>query len=47
MANILVNAMGEQCPMPVVKASKVLRELTEPGTVEVLVEEETFRPGPP
>ena len=47
MANILVNAMGEQCPMPVVKASKALRELTEPGTVEVLVEEETFRPGPP
>lgn len=40
MADILVNAMGEQCPMPVVKASKALRELTEPGTVEVLVDNE-------
>lgn len=40
MAEILVNAMGEQCPMPVVKATKALREMTEPGTVEVLVDNE-------
>ena len=40
MADITVNAMGEQCPIPVVKATKALRELTEPGTVEVLVDNE-------
>ena len=40
MAEIMVNAMGEQCPVPVVKATKALRELTEPGTVEVLVDNE-------
>lgn len=40
MAEILVNAMGEQCPMPVVKATKALREMIEPGTVEVLVDNE-------
>ncbi len=40
MAEITVNAMGEQCPIPVVKATKALREMTEPGTVEVLVDNE-------
>ena len=40
MAEITVNAMGEQCPIPVVKATKALRELTEPGTIEVLVDNE-------
>lgn len=40
MADITVNAMGEQCPIPVVKATKALRELTEPGTLEVLVDNE-------
>lgn len=40
MADITVNAMGEQCPIPVVKATKAFRELTEPGTVEVLVDNE-------
>ena len=47
MAEILVNAMGEQCPMPVVKATKALREMTEPGTVEVLVDDQRSQPGPP
>lgn len=41
MANIIINAMGEQCPIPVVKATRALRELTEPGTLEVLVDNET------
>ena len=41
MANIIIDAMGEQCPIPVVKATRALRELTEPGTLEVLVDNET------
>lgn len=40
MEKITVNAMGEQCPIPVVKATKALRELKEPATVEVLVDNE-------
>lgn len=44
MANIILNAMGEQCPIPVVKATKALRELTETGTLEVLVDNETHMP---
>lgn len=40
MRNILVNAIGEQCPIPVVKATRALREMTEPGTLEVLVDNE-------
>ena len=40
MANIVVNAVGEQCPIPVVKATRALREMTEPGTLEVHVDNE-------
>ena len=40
MANILVNAVGEQCPIPVVKTTRALREMTEPGTLEVHVDNE-------
>ena len=40
MADILVNAMGEQCPIPVVKATRALREMTEPGTLEIHVDNE-------
>ena len=40
MADITVNAMGEQCPIPVVKATRALREMTGPGTLEVLVDNE-------
>lgn len=40
MQNILVNAIGEQCPIPVVKATRALREMTEPGTLEVIVDNE-------
>ena len=40
MAEVIVDAMGEQCPIPVVKAARALRELAEPGTVEVLVDNE-------
>ena len=35
---IVVNALGEQCPIPVVKASRALREMASPDTLEVLVE---------
>lgn len=41
MRKVTVNALGEQCPMPVVKASRALREMTEPGILEVLVDNET------
>lgn len=37
---IIVNAIGESCPIPVVKATRALREMTQPGTLEVLVSSE-------
>ncbi|WP_298030477.1 sulfurtransferase-like selenium metabolism protein YedF [uncultured Dysosmobacter sp.] len=40
MRNIVVNAIGEQCPIPVVKATRALREMTEPGTLEIHVDNE-------
>ncbi len=40
MAKIIVNAVGEQCPIPVVKATRALREMTEPGMLEVHVDNE-------
>lgn len=40
MAKVVVNAVGDQCPIPVVKATQALRAVTEPGTVEVHVDNE-------
>ena len=40
MGKIVVNAIGEQCPIPVVKATRALREMTSPGTLEVHVDNE-------
>ncbi|MBE6910672.1 MAG: sulfurtransferase-like selenium metabolism protein YedF [Ruminococcaceae bacterium] len=40
MANTVVDARGEQCPIPVVKATKAIAALTEPGIVEVHVDNE-------
>jgi len=40
MGKIVVNALGEQCPLPVVKATRALREMKEPGTLEVHVDNE-------
>ncbi len=37
---ITVNAMGDNCPIPVIKTKKALQELTGPATVEVLVDNE-------
>ena len=38
MANVIVNAVGDQCPIPVVKATKALAEMKEAGTLEVHVD---------
>jgi len=40
MGKTVVNALGEQCPIPVVKAARALREMTGPGTLEVHVDNE-------
>lgn len=40
MGTIVVNAVGEQCPIPVVKATRALRKMTEPGILEVHVDNE-------
>ena len=40
MAKIIVDALGEQCPIPVVKATKALGEMKEPGLLEVHVDNE-------
>ncbi len=40
MANTVVDARGEQCPIPVVKATRAIAALTEPGMVEVHVDNE-------
>ncbi len=40
MANVVVNAVGDQCPIPVVKATKAIKAMTEPGTIEVHVDNE-------
>ena len=40
MGTIVVNAVGEQCPIPVVKAARALRAMTEPGILEVHVDNE-------
>lgn len=38
MSKIVVNAIGDQCPIPVVKATRALRAMTEPGTLEIRVD---------
>ena len=40
MATIQVNALGDTCPIPVVKAKKALAAMTQPGTLEVSVDNE-------
>ncbi len=37
MEKITVNAVGEECPIPVVKATKALGAMKEAGTLEILV----------
>ena len=38
---LTVNAMGDKCPVPVVKTKKAVESLTADDTVEVLVDNET------
>lgn len=38
--SVKVDAMGKQCPIPVVLAKKALEGMTVPGTLEVLVDNE-------
>ena len=40
MKTVIVDAVGEPCPIPVVKATKALREMGEPGTLEIRVDNE-------
>ena len=40
MKTVIVDAVGDQCPLPVVKATRALRELTEPALLEVRVDNE-------
>lgn len=40
MANVKINAVGDQCPIPVVKATRALKEFREAGTLEVQVDNE-------
>lgn len=40
MRTVVVNALGEQCPIPVVKATWALREMGEPGILEIHVDNE-------
>ena len=41
MSNIIVvDAMGDQCPIPVVKTMKAVAAMTEPGTLEIHVDSE-------
>ena len=37
---IKVNAIGDNCPIPVIKTKKAMKELTGPDTIEVLVDNE-------
>ena len=37
---ITVNAMGDACPIPVIKTKKAMQALTGPETIEVLVDNE-------
>ena len=37
---IKVNAMGDACPIPVIKTKNAIKEIKESGTVEVLVDNE-------
>lgn len=37
---ITVNAMGDNCPIPVIKTKKAMQDLTGPETIEVLVDNE-------
>ena len=37
---VTVNAMGDNCPIPVIKTKKAMQALIGPETIEVLVDNE-------
>ena len=37
---VTVNAMGDNCPIPVIKTKKAMQEITGPEVIEVLVDNE-------
>ena len=37
---ITINAMGDTCPIPVVKTKKAIEKLEKPDTIETLVDNE-------
>ena len=37
---VKVNAMGDACPIPVVKTKNAIKQLQQPGELEVLVDNE-------
>ena len=37
---VTVNAIGDNCPIPVIKTKKAMQALTGPETIEVLVDNE-------
>ena len=37
---VTVNAMGDNCPIPVIKTKKAMQALTGPEKIEVLVDNE-------
>lgn len=41
MTTVTVHALGDQCPIPVVKTLKAMEAMKEPGTVETHVDNET------
>ena len=41
MANVVIDARGQQCPIPVVKATKALADMARPGVLEVHADNET------
>jgi selenium metabolism protein YedF len=41
MSNVVVNAKGDGCPLPVVKTIKALKEMNEGSVIEVHVDNET------
>ena len=41
MVKMTVDAMGDHCPIPVVKTKKALGKLQGAGQIEVLVDNET------
>ncbi|MCF0151276.1 MAG: sulfurtransferase-like selenium metabolism protein YedF [Firmicutes bacterium] len=41
MNTVIVNAIGDTCPIPVIKTKKALAAMTEPGMLEVHVDNET------